>query len=334
MSRSETLRLIAFFAAVILIGCLLAACIIQYGNTLPPENNTSSPSPLTWIPEKDGLTIVSHGVEISTKNDTVIIEQIEHFIEKNYGNYSALTSINTRDTTLHGVALAIQYPKPQELLCEDDGKGYLVTTPVQVHKIVVTIPDEPGWEEEPASFVVVYGEDKRFCHAIHLPVEKANELLNLLGIETSPTISAERVPGLSIISHQNEIIPENGTLIVEKMELLAEENLQNRLATLDPGNIKDCKRYGTVALMQYTVPREFTLVDRGWDVPVSHTITVDKIIITIPDTTERRFGPPNLEYRVLLYGSGNPEITVLGLPADQANELRELIGLKPVGTTQ
>ncbi|MCZ0859695.1 hypothetical protein O0S10_00460 [Methanocorpusculum sp. MG] len=186
MPSRETIKLIAFFAVVLLIGCLLAICLIQYGNTLPPANNTSSQSPLTWIPAKDGLTIVSHGVEITAENDTAVIDLIEHFIEENYGNYYALTSINTRDATLHGVALAIQYPNPHEFLWADYGRGYLVTTPIQVHKIVVTIPDEPDWDKELANFVVVYGEDERFCHAILLPAEHANKILTLLGIEKIP----------------------------------------------------------------------------------------------------------------------------------------------------
>ena len=186
MSRSETRKLIAYFVIVGLIGCLLALCLIQYGNTLPPANNTSSPSPLTWIPEKDGLAIVSHGVEVTAENDTAVINLIEHFIEENYGNFYALTSINTRDAALHGVALAIQYPNPHELLWADYGRGFLVPTPIQVHKIVVTIPDEPDWDKELANFVVVYGEDTRFCHAILLPVEDANKILTLLGMEKIP----------------------------------------------------------------------------------------------------------------------------------------------------
>ena len=183
MSRSETLRLIAVFTIVILIGCLLAFCLIQYGNTLSSANSTTSPSPLSWIPEKDGLSIVSHGVEMSAENDAEVIELIEQFVEGNYGNYYALTSINTRDAVLHGVALAIQYPEPRELLWEDYGRGYMVVTPVQVHRIVVTIPDEPDWDDGLANFVAVYGEDKRFCHAILLPDEEANKILTLLSVE-------------------------------------------------------------------------------------------------------------------------------------------------------
>ncbi len=140
----------------------------------------------------------------------------------------------------------------------------------------------------------------------------------------------ERFPGLSIISHQEEIIPENGTLVVKKIEQLAEKNLQNLLATIAPGNIKDCRRYGTVVLMQYSTPIELTWIDRGGYEPVIHTVDVQKIIITIPDGADRRFGPSNLEYHVLLYGPGNPGIKVLGLPIHQANELLELVGLDPV----
>ena len=76
--------------------------------------------------------------------------------------------------------------QPNELLWADYGRGYLVTTPIQVHKIVVTIPDEPDWDKELSNIVVVYGEYERFCHAILLPVEHANKILTLLGIEKIP----------------------------------------------------------------------------------------------------------------------------------------------------
>lgn len=155
--------------------------------------------------------------------------------------------------------------------------------------------------------------------------------LDTPGGYSSENIHADQVSGLSIISHQKEIIPENGTLVVRKMEQLAEDNLQNFLATIDTGNIKDCKRYGTVVLMQYyNTPIELTWIDQGGYEPVSHTISVQKIIITIPDSNERQFGPRNLEYRVILYGSGNPKIQVLGLPIHQANELLDMIGVGPV----
>ena len=94
MSRSETLRLIAVFTIAILIGCLLAFCLIQYGNTLSSANSTTSPPPLSWIPEKDGLSIVSHGVEMSAENDTAVIGLIEQFVEGNYGNYYARSARN------------------------------------------------------------------------------------------------------------------------------------------------------------------------------------------------------------------------------------------------
>ena len=165
MSRSETLRLIAVFTIVILIGCLLAFCLIQYGNTLSSANSTTSPSPLSWIPEKDGLSIVSHGVEMSAENDTAVIELIEQFVEGNYGNYYALTSINTRDAVLHGVALAIQYPEPRELLWEDYGRGYLVVTPVQVHRIVVLSRNMNGCNSL-ANLFIYYPADRISCKSI------------------------------------------------------------------------------------------------------------------------------------------------------------------------
>ncbi len=165
----------------------------------------------------------------------------------------------------------------------------------------------------------------QYGNSINIPDENTPQL--------TPNSSVQRTPGLLIISHREEIIPENGTLVVKKMEQLAEDNLQNLLATIDTGNIKDCKKYGTVALMQYTTPIDLIWIDQGGYEPISHTIDVQKIIITIPDRNERRFGPKDLEYRVLLYGSGNPEIKVLGLPIHQANELLELIGLVPAETT-
>ena len=48
---------------------------------------------------------------------------------------------------------------------------------------MVTIPDEPDWDDGLANFVAVYGEDKRFCHAILLPDEEANKILTLLSVE-------------------------------------------------------------------------------------------------------------------------------------------------------
>ena len=123
MSRNEPLKLIAFFAVLLAIACLIALCLIPYVNetTVPPDDPSLS---RLGIPEKDGLSIVSHGVEITAENDTAVIELIEQFVQENYDNWYAMGNVQVREAARNGVAIEIHYNPARELICPplEDGK--------------------------------------------------------------------------------------------------------------------------------------------------------------------------------------------------------------------
>ncbi|HJK78569.1 MAG TPA: hypothetical protein O0Y06_07230 [Methanocorpusculum sp.] len=144
--------------------------------------------------------------------------------------------------------------------------------------------------------------------------------------------SAERLPGLYIISHGTEIIPENSTAVLEIMEGIAEKSFQNYLSIPDVGNIRDCEKYGTVATMQYSTPVHLTWVDQGGIEPVTHIISTRKIIITIPGEPENiPSRVRDLQYHVIVYAADDTGIpgrpAILGLDRGLADEFLEQLGL-------
>ncbi|MDE2442926.1 MAG: hypothetical protein O0X49_00905, partial [Methanocorpusculum sp.] len=65
MSRSDTIKTIAFFVIVVLIGVLMAICLIQYGNSINiSDENTPQLTPNSSVQRTPGLLVVSHGEEI------------------------------------------------------------------------------------------------------------------------------------------------------------------------------------------------------------------------------------------------------------------------------
>lgn len=79
-------------------------CIAQDLNerNVPPDDTSLS---RLGIPEKDGLTIVFHRMEISAENDTAVIELREQFVQENYDDWSAMDYIHVREAAQRGVAL-------------------------------------------------------------------------------------------------------------------------------------------------------------------------------------------------------------------------------------
>lgn len=164
-------------------------------------------------------------------------------------------------------------------------------------------------------------------------VQYGNSLPALDTFSLEEAASAERLQGLYIISHGTKIIPENSTVVLGKIEDIAEMSFQNYLNTPDLGNIRDCEKYGTVATMQYSTPGPLTWVDHGGIEPVTHIISARKIIITIPDELENissRVRDP--QYRVIVYSAADTDIpgrpAILGLERNQANAFLELLGLE------
>ncbi|MCZ9313516.1 MAG: hypothetical protein O0V67_09055 [Methanocorpusculum sp.] len=183
MPHRETLKLIVFYAVLIVIVCLVIFCLIQDMNTRSIHPDPSL-SPL-GIPEKDGLSIVSHGVEITAKNETAVIELIEQFVQENYDNWYAMGYINKRDAALHGVALEIHYTPSRELICPPFDETFRANATVRIDEIFVTIPDLPD-ERNKLYYYVSPRREGDLDHTIPLPIEKANEILELVGEEPVP----------------------------------------------------------------------------------------------------------------------------------------------------
>ncbi|MDV0443475.1 hypothetical protein [Methanorbis rubei] len=183
MSRNETLKLIAFYAVLISIVCLVVIFLIQDVNERSVHPDPSL-SPL-GIPEKNGLSIVSHGVEITTENETALIELIEQFVQENYDNWYAMGYINKRDAAQHGVAIEIHYNPARELICPPLYEEFRPNATVMIDRIYVTIPDMPNKRNQLYYYVSPI-RDGDLDHTIILPVEKANEILVLIGEDPIP----------------------------------------------------------------------------------------------------------------------------------------------------
>ncbi|MDE2443470.1 MAG: hypothetical protein O0X49_03710, partial [Methanocorpusculum sp.] len=142
-----------------------------------------------------------------------------------------------------------------------------------------------------------------------------------------------RTPGLLVVSHGEEIIPEKGTAVVTKMKQIAEENFQYWLA-IRTVNVADCRKQGVVITAQYNPPTEITWVDYyGSMIIGSETnVTVEKLMVTIPDNPNWE---TTLSYFIVVYSPRwsekyLPNVYVLQMTVKQANELLELIGLDPI----
>lgn len=183
MSINKTIKLIVFYAVIIAIICLVVFCLIQdiHERSIRPD---PSLSPL-GIPEKEGLSIVSHGVEITTKNETAVIELIEQFVQENYDNWMALGYIKKRDAALHGVAIEIHYNPARELICPPFDEEFRANATVLIDRIYVTIPDMPN-KRNHLYYYVSPIRDGDLDHTILLPIEKANEILELIGEDLIP----------------------------------------------------------------------------------------------------------------------------------------------------
>jgi hypothetical protein len=135
--------------------------------------------------------------------------------------------------------------------------------------------------------------------------------------------------GLSVVSHGIHIVPQNEAAVIEKMELLAEENYRYWLNTPQTCVVKNTF-FGTVITMKYTEPIGITWTeDLGIEgiPPTSIPVLVDRIIVVIPDN-------PNGDFRLIVYRPSpdperyNQDRYILVMSREQANELLELIGKK------
>ena len=195
MSSRETPNLIAFFAVLIAIGvCIVFFCVVwdQNEGSTPPDDPTLS---RLGIPDKDGLSIVSHGNhgnEITVDNETAVIELIEQFVQENYDYWFAMGSIQVREAAQNGVAIQIHYNPARELICPPAYDRPNAT--VLIDRIYVTIPDQPDKKNKLYYYVspvrdgdldhtILLGD---LDHTILLPIETANELLKLIGEDPIP----------------------------------------------------------------------------------------------------------------------------------------------------
>lgn len=183
MSNRETPNLIAFFAVLIAIGvCIVFFCVAwdQNEGSTPPDDPTLS---RLGIPDKDGLSIVSHGNEITVDNETAVIELIEQFVQENYDYWFAMGSIQVREAAQNGVAIQIHYNPARELICPPACDRPNAT--VLIDRIYVTIPDQPD-KRNKLYYYVSPVRDGDLDHTILLPIETANELLKLIGEDPIP----------------------------------------------------------------------------------------------------------------------------------------------------
>ncbi|MCZ0861946.1 hypothetical protein [Methanocorpusculum vombati] len=141
--------------------------------------------------------------------------------------------------------------------------------------------------------------------------------------------------GLSIVSHGIHIVPQNEEDVIKKMEQLAEENYRYWLNTPRTGVVKNTF-FGTVITMKYAEPIGITWTeDLGIEGihPTSIPVLVDRIIAVIPDD-------PKGDFRLIVYRPSpdperyNPDRYIFVMSCEQANELLNLIGKKPITITQ
>ena len=181
MPNRETLKLIAFFAVLIALICLVVFCAV-----LDMNERSTVPAPSLsrlGIPEKDGLAIVSHGMEITAENDTAVIELIEQFVQENYDYWFAMGNVQVREAAQRGVALEIHYNPTRELICPPAYDRPNAT--ILIDRIYVTIPDLPD-KRNKLYYYVSPVRDGDLDHTILLPIETANEILELIGEDPIP----------------------------------------------------------------------------------------------------------------------------------------------------
>ncbi|HJJ98054.1 MAG TPA: hypothetical protein O0X46_05365 [Methanocorpusculum sp.] len=183
MSRCETLKLIAVYAVLIAVICLAIFAVIQDIN----EQRTTPDISLSrlGIPEKDGLSIVSHGVEITTEQEEEVISMVEEFVQENYDGWYAMGYIQVREAATHGVAIEISYNPAWELTYQSFDETHRPNATVLIDRIYVTIPDLPD-KRNKLYYYVSPVCDGDLDHTILLPIEKANELLELIGEDPIP----------------------------------------------------------------------------------------------------------------------------------------------------
>ena len=152
----------------------------QNEGSTPPDDPSLS---RLGIPDKDGLSIVSHGNEIAVDNETAVIELIEQFVQENYDYWFAMGSIQVREAAQNGVAIQIHYNPARELICPPAYDRPNAT--VLIDRIYVTIPDQPD-KKNKLYYYVSPVRDGDLDHTILLPIETANELLKLIGEDPIP----------------------------------------------------------------------------------------------------------------------------------------------------
>ena len=183
MTRTPPLRLIAVYAVLIAV---LGLVIFAVAADISERSITPDPSfSRLGIPEKDGLSIVSHDREITTGREEEIISTIEQFVQEHYDGWYAMGYINVREAARNGVAIEIQYNPARELICpplEEDSRR---NATILLDRIYVTIPDWPD-KRNKLYYYVSPVRDGDLDHTILLPVEKANELLELIGEDPIP----------------------------------------------------------------------------------------------------------------------------------------------------
>ncbi|MCZ9313514.1 MAG: hypothetical protein O0V67_09045 [Methanocorpusculum sp.] len=194
MSHNETLKLIAFFAVVILIGCFISICLIQYGNSINTQDkNTTQSVPTTSVQRTPGLLVVSHGEEIIPEKGTAVVTKMKQIAEENFQYWLAIRTVNVADCRKQGVVITAQYNPPTEITWVDYYGSMIIgsETNVTVEKLMVTIPDNPNWETTLSYFIVVYSprwSEKYLSnvYVLQMTVKQANELLELIGLDPIP----------------------------------------------------------------------------------------------------------------------------------------------------
>lgn len=137
--------------------------------------------------------------------------------------------------------------------------------------------------------------------------------------------------GLSVVSHDLHVIPQNNAMVMEKLEKLAQDNYQHWIA-LDGVDYHRCKLFGTVITMRYETPKELTWVaEYSLDkddtlIQESKTVWAKQITVTIPDDPNSDL--VDVSYYVLVYL--DREATwpfVMSLSLDDVNDLLALLGM-------
>ncbi len=181
MSRCDTIKTIAFFVIVVLIGVLMAICLIQYGNSINiPDENTPQLTPNSSVQRTPGLLVVSHGEEIIPEKGTAVVAKMEQIAEENYRYSLGISSVNVVDCGKMGTVLTMRYDIPTQITWTNIGN-------VTAEKIMITIPDNPDWKKRLSYFVVVYSEPiseeyNSDVYVLEMTIEQANELLELAGL--------------------------------------------------------------------------------------------------------------------------------------------------------